>query len=189
MKKNLISGLVIVLGVILVVTLFSSNAAAPVAKDNATTTPVSNTSTSVKSTTKTASTAPIAGMKTSLGGIFNEQGNYQCDYESVTQTSRTSNVIYLSNGKMRGEFRTSQAGMATANIVVYDGNYLYVWGEGKSTGTVTQPKTLADLPGIIPEDVSSGRILGSSSNNISWNCHAWSRVASFLEKPSYVTFK
>lgn len=138
--------------------------------------------------TKTTPAKPIGGMKVSLGGIFAEEGSYQCDYEQVSQQTRSTNVVYISNGKMRGEFRTSTAQGSTATMVVYDGSYLYVWTEGKSTGTRTQPKTIADLPGIIPEDVSSGRILGTSANNVSWNCHAWSTVPSLIEKPSYVSF-
>ncbi|TSC70248.1 MAG: hypothetical protein CEO12_452 [Parcubacteria group bacterium Gr01-1014_46] len=137
---------------------------------------------------KTPPPAPISGMKVSLGGIFAEKGNYQCDYEQVSQQTRSTNVVYISNGKMRGEFRTSTALISTATMVVYDGSYLYVWTEGKSTGTRSEPKTIADLPGIIPEDVSSGRILGSSSNNVSWNCHAWAVKPSLIAKPTYVSF-
>ena len=138
--------------------------------------------------TNPAPVAPVSGMKVSLGGIFAEKGNYQCDYEQVSQQTRSSSVVYISNGKMRGEFRTSTALESTATMVVYDGSYLYVWTEGKSTGTVSQPKTISELPGIIPEDVSSGKILGSSSNNVSWNCHAWSVKPALLAKPSYVSF-
>ncbi len=139
-------------------------------------------------TPKTPAAKPIEGMKVSLGGIFNEKGSYQCDYEQVSQQTRNSSVVYISNGKMRGEFRTSTAVGGTATMVVYDGDYLYVWTEGKSTGTRTQPKTIAELPGIIPEDVSSGRILGSSATNVSWNCHAWSVKPALLARPSYVNF-
>ncbi len=144
----------------------------------------------LKPTTPTAvvKNVAVSGMKTSLGGIFSEKGNYQCDYEQVTNELRSSNVVYVSDGKMRGEFRTSQTGGGTSTIVVYDGSYLYTWTEGQSKGTVSQPKTLADLPSIIPEDVSSGRILGSGTNSVSWNCHAWSKDASKLVKPSYVNF-
>lgn len=158
---------------------------------NTNNTNTTTTQTSVNNTTssvKPKSATPAPGMKTSLGGIFDEQGNYQCDYEQITQESRSSNVIYVSNGKMRGEFRTSAGLNSTATILVYDGSYLYVWTEGKSTGVRTQPKTIADLPALIPEDVSSGRILGSGINNVSWNCHAWSKDDSKLVKPSYVTF-
>lgn len=153
-----------------------------------TSTPKTDTKVTPAPVSKTTPAKPIVGMKVSLGGIFAETGNYQCDYEQVSQDTRSTSVVYISNGKMRGEFRTSTALSTTATMVVYDGQYLYVWTEGKSTGVRTEPKTIAELPGIIPEDVSSGRILGSSSDNVSWNCHPWSKVPSLLEKPSYLSF-
>lgn len=175
--------------VILLVVLFGGDSNTNPADTNSTTTPKESVTIKPMPPVKTTPAAPIEGMKVSLGGIFAETGNYQCDYEQVSQQTRATNVVYISNGKMRGEFRSSTAQGSTATLVVYDGSYLYVWTEGKSTGTVTQPKTIKDLPGIIPEDVSSGRILGGSSNNVSWNCHAWARKASLLEKPTYVSFQ
>lgn len=188
MKNNLLWAGVILSAVILGAIMVNLNVAmAPQGTDEVVVQEVTKTGmTSTKTTT--SSPAPVSGMKTSLGGIFNEKGNYQCDYESVTPQSRASNVVYISNGKMRGEFRTIEAGASKSSIVIYDGSYLYVWTEGQSTGKISQPKTLADLPGIIPENVSSGKILGSGLNSVSWNCHAWSLDSSMLTRPSYVTF-
>ncbi len=188
MKKNLLWGVVILVAVVLVVTILDGGSS-PISTTQSTTKEGETNNTVTKSTTKTTTTsAPISGMKTSLGGIFNEKGSYQCDYESVTPSVRTSNVIYVSDGKMRGEFRTYETGLSKSTLVVYDGAYLYVWTEGMSVGKISQPKTLAELPGIIPEDVSSGKVLGSGLNNVSWSCHPWSKVSSLLVKPSYVTF-
>ncbi len=188
MKKNLLWGAVILVAVVLVVTILDEGDGSFNNTENATTTGEVVTNI-LKSNTKTTTTsAPISGMKTSLGGIFNEKGSYQCDYEAVTPSVRTSNVIYVSDGKMRGEFRTYETGLSKSTLVVYDGAYLYVWTEGMSVGKISQPKTLAELPGIIPEDVSSGKVLGSGLNNVSWSCHPWSKVSSLLVKPSYVTF-
>lgn len=190
MKNNLFWGVGIVVIVILLAILLGTSSGGEVALDT-TNKATDNASTTVttKTPTKTPATpAPVAGMKTSLGGIFNEKGSYQCDYESVTPQTRTSNVVYISDGKMRGEFRTIEASASKATLVVYDGSYLYVWTEGYPTGTVSQPKTISELPGIIPEDVASGKILGSGLNSVSWNCHAWARDASKLVKPSYVKF-
>ncbi len=177
-----------VVAILLLVVIFGGNDAQNPGEVNATTTPKEVIVASPVPSPKNTPVKPIEGMKVSLGGIFAEPGNYQCDYEQVSQQTRATNVVYISNGKMRGEFRTSTAQGSTATMVVYDGSYLYVWTEGKSTGTVTQPKTIKDLPGIIPEDVSSGRILGTSANNVSWNCYPWSKKASLLEKPTYVSF-
>lgn len=190
MKNNLLLGAFILSIVIIGGVLLSMGPKSEVVSNTATTTDSTKSNTVSKTPVKTTTTtpAPVEGMKTSLGGIFAEKGNYQCNYESVSPQSRTSNVVYVSDGKMRGEFRTIEASASKATLVVYDGSNLYVWTEGYSTGTMSQPKTIAELPGIIPEDVSSGRILGTSANNVSWNCFPWSKDASKLVKPSYVKF-
>ncbi len=70
--------------------------------------------------------------------------------------------------------------------MVYDGVNLYTWSEGKTQGTVTQPKSLADFPAIIPRDLVAAKVLGSGLNSASWFCHAWSKDPSLLVKPAYL---
>ncbi len=147
------------------------------------------TGTTTSTNSQTTSNNQIAGMKTTLGGIFDDPGSYQCDYDQISSSSRSTNVVYVADGKLRGEFRTQTATTSTLSMAVYDGSNLYVWTEGKATGKVSQPKTIKDLPSAIPEDITSGKILGSGFNNVSWNCHAWSKDTTKLSKPTYVTFQ
>ncbi|HEY0220717.1 MAG TPA: hypothetical protein VGC58_00660 [Candidatus Paceibacterota bacterium] len=139
-------------------------------------------------TTKTAvkTVAKTVPQVEELTNIFPSKGNYQCVYEEVTPSRRTTNVIYYSDGKLRGEFRIMNG---ASNIMLYDGLNLYAWVEGQSIGSVTRPKSISDFPSIIPKDITSGKVLGSGLNNVSWDCHAWTKVPSMLVKPSYVTFK
>ncbi len=146
-------------------------------------------STSVKTEVKVpVSSKPVTNTvkNVSFTNILPKVGNYQCDYSSVTQQERITNTIYLSEGKMRGEFRSTTANSSISNIMVYDGSYLYVWAEGKTTGTVTQPKSVSDFPAIIPKDILSSTSLGSGLNNASWSCHPWSVDKTMLAKPSYL---
>jgi len=183
MKNLLWVGLVVVLlvlGLIFWKTKGDSqnNALEPVA-----TTTVTN---SVSNSGKT--TKPVVGMKVTLGGIFAEAGNHQCDYTQANSQGKNESVLYFSGGKMRGEFRTYAGEQSINTIMIYDGSYLYTWTEGKTTGTRTQPKTIKDLPSLIPEDITSGKILGSGTNNVSWNCRAWNKDTSKLVLPTYVKF-
>lgn len=151
----------------------------------ATTTDSTNTKTEVK---VPVSSKPVTNTvkNVSFTNILPRVGNYQCDYNSVTQQERITNTIYLSDGKMRGEFRSVTANGSISSMMVYDGSYLYVWTEGKTTGTVTQPKSISDFPTIIPKDILSSTSLGSGLNNASWSCHPWSVDKTMLAKPSYL---
>lgn len=121
--------------------------------------------------------------------LFPQKGSYECKYEQATQTGRSSNTVYIANGKMRGEFRSLDSqGFGTLNMMVYDGVYLYTWIEGKATGVRTQPKSVSEIPAVFPTDIHEGKVLGSGINNVSWECHAWATVSSMLSKPTYVKF-
>lgn len=183
--KNLIVGFIIVLLLVLGFWMAKSG------QKNAVIIAENTINTSI--TTPTATPTPTSSTKTavkpvSFTNVLPQKGNHECNYEEVTQSSRSSHTIYLSDGKMRGEFRTSTAYGGTSNIMVYDGSYLYSWVEGQNFGVRSQPQSAADFPSIIPKDILSATVLGSGLNSASWSCHAWSKVPSMLAKPTYVKF-
>jgi hypothetical protein len=120
--------------------------------------------------------------------IFTQSGNHECDYDSVTATGRTSDRVYISGGKMRGEFRTVAGVSAHATMMVFDGYYLYTWTEGTTHGIRSDLTSVSQLPVAIPGDLMSGAVLGAGTNSVGWNCHPWIKDAALLMPPSYVTF-
>jgi hypothetical protein len=97
-------------------------------------------------------------------------------------------VIYISNGKMRGEFRATAGTVTSANLMIYNGGYLYSWVEGTTVGKKTSINSLADLPAVIPQDLTSGAIYGTSSDSVGWDCHDWLTDNSVFVIPTYVKF-
>ncbi len=148
------------------------------------------TETQTTSTSKpSVSTNTVKPTTPLVTNLFPQKGSFECRYDQATQTGRSTNVVYIADGKMRGEFRSTDAqGFASSNMMIYDGTYLYSWVEGKGIGMRTQPKSLKDIPAAIPTDVHEGKVLGSGIENVSWDCHAWSKVPTMLSKPSYVKF-
>ncbi|MDQ5969225.1 MAG: hypothetical protein QG579_382 [Patescibacteria group bacterium] len=124
-----------------------------------------------------------------LKSVLAIDGSHECKYEQVGQNQTSTNFIYISDNKLRAEFRTRYStGKSESTLMVYDGRYLYVWTEGMATGVRTEPKSISELPDVIPADITSGKVLGTNFNSVSYDCHAWSRVSSMLVKPSYVKF-
>ena len=148
------------------------------------------TSTTPSKTTGTTPKAPspIKGGST-FTSVLTQKGNYECDYEQVEHTGQGHNVIYISGGKMRAEFRNISGDVQAGSLSVYDGHYLYAWQEGKSVGTKTVITSLGQLPAAIPQDLTSGRIYGTAYESVGWKCHTWLVDKSLLVPPSYVVFK
>ena len=189
MNKNILWGSIGVVVVVLFVWLIISNgnrSADTVQSDTVVQNTESGTVTKNTVTTNTTNTIKSTPTET-FTNILPKLGNYQCDYEEVTQSTRSTNTVYLSDGKMRAEFRSRDSvGNSTGSIMVYDGVNLYTWTEGKTTGTVSHPKSLSDFPSIIPRDIVGAKVLGSGLYSASWNCHPWSKDPSMLMKPSYL---
>lgn len=154
--------------------------------DVATTTPtVESAEVPVKPVANAPSKAPAPAP---FRSIFTQAGSHECKYEQVTATGRNSNVVYIADGKMRGEFRTVSGGSSAGDMMVYNNGYLYVWKEGKTTGIKTPISSVSELPHTIPSDLTSGAVIGTNTNNVSWDCHTWIQDKALLAPPSYVTF-
>ncbi len=147
-----------------------------------------NTQTETGTVTPTPPGASLPNSTNTFPALFNQAGSHECKYEQVGSNTRSTNSIFIADGKMRGEFRTTTNGVSTANLMVYNNGTLYVWQEGKPTGTKTILKSVADLPTAIPKDLTSGAVLGSGLNSVGWDCHDWIKKTSLLAPPSYVKF-
>ena len=80
------------------------------------------------------------------------------------------------------------ADKVNSNLMVYNGGILYSWVEGKGVGTKSALNSVSDLPFVIPTDLTSGKVIGTSENNVSWDCHDWSKNNTMLVPPSTVKF-
>ena len=177
--KTLIGGIVAVIIILFGIWYFASNSIGAGAPTAATSTESSGTAPG------TSAAAPRS--TNTFRSIFTQSGNHECRYEQVGTSSQTTSVVYIADGKMRGEFRTIGA-VPSANLMIYSGGVLYSWKEGATTGKKTSISALSDLPQAIPQDLSSGAIFGVSSENVSWDCHDWARDVRLFILPTYVTF-
>lgn len=138
------------------------------------------TSTGTKTNTSTSS----SNTQTTQS-LITQKGSYECIFTQASTTGQSTNLIYIADGKLRGEFRDVDA---VGNLMLYDGINLYVWQEGKTVGTKTRLTSLSQLPSIIPRDLTSGSSLGSGLNSAGWDCHQWIKKANLLVPPTQVRF-
>lgn len=169
-------------------------ASGPTPEPIATTSPATTTattSTSVPAKKQEVTAAPTVPQSTPAAEarkVLLAAGNTQCVYEQTAGNTRSTNTLFLSGGKARGEFRTSVSGDNKGTIMVYDGTYLYTWTEGMGTGQKTTLRAVSDIAKLIPNDTSLAMILGKPTDGVSWSCFPWIVDASKLSAPSYIRF-
>lgn len=146
------------------------------------------TSTTVGSTNSSGTGTNTTGTATkpnTFQSIIAQKGSHKCTYSQATQAGQTVSTIYIADGKLRGEFRDMDA---VGNMMIYNGGTLYVWQEGKTVGTKSQITTLAQLPSVIPKDLTSGSSLGSGINAVGWDCHQSVNPASLFTPSTAIKF-
>ncbi len=128
----------------------------------------------------------------SLQSLVRNMGNTTCSYQQVStgSTARSVDALYISGGKIRGEFRsTTPQGISTNTIMLFNGTTLYTWTEGMISGTASSVHSASDVATLLPQSLGGNKTLGTSDNNVSWDCHPWIPVVSMLTLPAGVTFK
>ncbi len=186
MNKNIVIGGIIVVIIILIGFWYVASMT-PTTPAVGTSTTATTTATST-ATTVPATTAPATvATKSAFKSIFTQSGNHECTYQQVGASTQTTSVIYISDGKMRGEFRTTGT-VTSSNLMIYNGGYLYSWVEGTTVGKKTSINSLADLPAVIPQDLTSGAIYGTASDSVGWDCQDWLTDNSIFVIPTYVKF-
>ncbi|MFZ2621066.1 MAG: hypothetical protein WAX85_01010 [Minisyncoccia bacterium] len=189
MNKNTWIGIVVVLVLIILGWMFYSpkSGEAPVIETPSTVTTETKTNTILNTTT---TPKPAPKVTNTFPAIFTQAGSHECTYEQTSQSSKSKNTVYIADGKMRGEFRTTDStGKTTASMMVYNSGVLYLWTEGKGVGVRSTLKSVSDLPVAIPQDLTSGSVLSNGQNIVGWICHDWAKNNSLLAPPSYVKFQ
>lgn len=96
-------------------------------------------------------------------------------------------VVYVANGKMRGDFTSMDEGVAMNGHMIVDGNTSYIWSDGQSIGY----KTTFDL-NETPTTESGDTSVSNDINPLQpedYACDAWIANPEVFALPAGVEFK
>ena len=127
------------------------------------------------SSSKFAGAGPLANIK-----AFKE--SLSCAVETTGTYTKRSGIIYVTNGKVRGNFSGLINGVKTATSMIDDGTYLYAWSDGAKTG----------LKLIAGSSVSGSAIASRGGIDpavtLSYACNSWTPDVTVFVPPAAVTF-
>lgn len=130
--------------------------------------------------TQTNSQVVYASMKelVSLGKSL------QCTFESNTEFAKTSGVVYVADGKVRGNFRVIVSSLGNKSFDAYmiaDNSYTYVWSTLTKSGFKSPiQKEIQTQPG--QEGVDYNQVL-------TYTCTPWQTDQTLFSPPSDVIFE
>ncbi len=134
--------------------------------------------------------APIveSQFKGSTAELIARGGDYKCTFDQVVENSRSTGTVYISNGKMRGDFKSdvSAAGtnMSVESHMISDGEYMYTWSSMMPTGM----KLKIDQTITTSSETFGQQGSFDANMQLSYDCDPWSPDSSQFTLPSAITF-
>jgi hypothetical protein len=110
----------------------------------------------------------------------------KCTYS--VESAATSGTVYVSNGKVRGDYATTVEGKPMSGHVIVSGGYSYVWSDGNTQGfkMAMNLNEVASISGDIENRASSQ--MPDLNQKVDYNCSAWAADEKLFAPPSDVTF-
>jgi hypothetical protein len=128
------------------------------------------------------------GGSNTLRGLLTLGENVTCTFSSQIEGSGTTEgVVFVSDGKMRGDFNIEQNGSTFQSHVIIRDEKMYAWNVS-GDGTFAYEFDFADLEG-------RDTVVSNSSNNVSldervdYDCNPWSVDASKFSLPAGIDFQ
>lgn len=128
-----------------------------------------------------ASGTPSGQTAGTIGGLLS-MGDVTCTVD-MTSASDGSGTVYVSGGKMAGDFSMTANGQTMSAHMINDGSFIYSWSDAAPQG-VKMPVPAAGSTNTAP----SGQQNFDPSTPVNYSCQPWTVDASKFTPPSSVNF-
>lgn len=111
----------------------------------------------------------------------------KCVFKDESSAEQVQGLVYVSQGKMRGDFGMVSEGKTIRSHMISDGKYSYTWMDDSSSGF----KVALDVQNIEtkPDAANPKPASMDASKQMSYDCQSWSEDASVFVAPSNVKFE
>lgn len=118
----------------------------------------------------------------SLLDLLNLGKNQRCSFKTTASGNQTEGTIYIAEGKMRGDFKTTVEGKQQEMSMIRDGDMNYIWGASLKEG-IKMKVSLDELS----KNEQAGQFI-NPDDKLDYNCMPWATDSSLFSPPSNVKF-
>jgi hypothetical protein len=127
------------------------------------------------------------GKKMSFSSFLeNDKGSYKCVVNQDVQGIESLGLVYISNGKVRGDFSTSVQGMSIDTSFIVKDGYSYAWNSLTKNGF--KFKASGDKGQVNPGTSTSGTYSWNAEQIGDYDCQDWNEDSSVFALPTNITF-
>lgn len=125
--------------------------------------------------------------ETAMGSLKDlmARGSSKCTVSNTVENSVSQGVVYIGDGKMRGDFTSTMTNpaMTIESHMISDGEFVYTWSSSMPQGikiAVSATEGQSSAPESDTVDLYNAQV--------SYDCDSWSVDTAMFELPSGVTF-
>jgi len=119
--------------------------------------------------------------KSSLKNLLTRSGSHMCTFDETTANSQNSGTVYISNGRMRGDFTSVISGKTVQSHMIAMQNESYVWTDETKQGF----KMMLDQSAQGQAQQNQSVDINAELN---YNCTSWSEDSNKFNLPSDIKF-
>lgn len=127
----------------------------------------------------------LGTFKGSSAELMARGGNHKCTFAQEVENSKTLGTVYVSNAKMRGDFKTdvnaSGAVMSVESHMISDGEFIWTWSGIMPTGMKMKIDQSVAIEGSPQQSFDTNQ-------ELEYLCVDWTPDESQFTLPSAVTF-
>jgi hypothetical protein len=137
-------------------------------------------------TAPTQTTEKPVGKKIAFSEFIKQSGSYQCTVHQNLSDFDTGGTVYISDGKLRGDFSTIAEGRTVTSSVLARDGFVYSWSSMMPNKGVKMAMTMAELSN--PAASTSGTYVWNASQIGDYSCTPWIAQEPTFGLPSGTTF-
>lgn len=121
----------------------------------------------------------------SLEELITREGSHQCTFAHSTEEYETAGEVFISNGKLRGNYDTTvyEGGVNIRSYIINNGTTIYSWNNASAEGV--QFPADAQGEGVAPNNVQTF----DYDQELEYNCAPWSADEEEFVPPGSITFQ
>ena len=120
--------------------------------------------------------------ESTLKDLIASKNPTQCTYSTDAGSTKISGVVYVANGKVRGDFTTTAGKTVITGHMATDAKYVYTWTDGSKQGYKFATDTLTGAK----TDANTQK--PDFNQKFKYSCSPWSLDSKMMQLPTDVTF-
>lgn len=133
-------------------------------------------------TTNQAATESEKSSGKSLMDLISLGQNQRCTFSTTNESGLTEGTFYVSQGNLRGDFKTTVKGKVTEMSMIRSGDTNYMWGSSLPMGI----KMTLSLDDLSKNQQASQYV--NASEKLAYNCRQWNVDSSLFTPPANIKF-